>query len=199
MSEYVIPVPGWFRPEAAYVDLETEKVPTAGFVMKNGEVLKNRWSAFLAGVGAFGEIRLVERDGSEEFFLGGVREAIGDAEEVVYGATREFDEMILKGRFTNARRAHEPVPFYPALPDADGLAWVNEGTGKADFRSPDVASREVPVAYRDGRYESVMIHNLRDVAELIWLYGEPDAECSGWLARVLVSDEFAREVIFGGE
>src|ERR1043166_2443501 len=175
--------------------------------MKNGEPLRNRWSAFLAGVARDGEIRLVERDseGAELGFLYGVREAIGDAAEVRYAATREFDEMIMRGRFTNARRAHEPVPFYPALPDADLMYWRNvfSREDRGYPRADDVASRDVSATYygrgRPADPDLVMIPLLRDVAELILAAGDPDELCRTWCELVLIDSDFAREEIFAGE
>jgi hypothetical protein len=200
---WTIPVPGEYLDGVAYLDLETEKVPApAGFRMRNGEPLRKRWSAFLAGVVWAGEIRIVERTGSEPMFLDGVREALGSADTVAYRATREFDEMILKGRFTNARRAHEPLPFFPALPGADDLTWDGRKPDGLEFeREEDCESRDVPWIWRmePERREIVMIHLLRDLAELILFYGEPDAECEEWCARVLLDRGFARNAIYGGE
>ncbi len=202
-DSYLLTVPGSFRTGEVYLDLETVKVPTDGFVMANGEPLRNRWSAFMAGLAVDGELWLIERTGSEADFLATVREVMGTADSVVYGATRDFDEMILRGRFTNARRAHEPEPFYPALPAADELEWRNMGPGKVGFRAPDIPSRDISATYfgRAGKPnpDLVLIHNLRDVAELIYQFGDPDALCREWLVNVMTSDSFAREAIFGGE
>jgi hypothetical protein len=196
-SEYRLRVPGRFASGVAFLDLETEKVPTDGFVMKNGEPLRRRWSAYMAGVGVNGKVRIIERDdeGGEVGFLAGLRKVIGRAEVVVYGATREFDEMILKGRFTNARRAHEPVPFYPALPGADYLSWRNVGNihVRGIERSP-----EADWPNKVG-YELSLVHNLRDVVALILIDGDPDPECWAWCERVMTDTEFARREILGGE
>lgn len=203
-TEWRIPVPGTFRDDVAYLDIETRKVPS-GHLMANGEVLRRRWQAFLVGVARNGQIRLVEQSADEATFLHGVRRAIGSADEVVYEATREFDEMVLKGRFTNARRAHETVPFYPRLPDAESLRWRNAGAGNrnhhrlAGIRADDIPSVDAPRGYDDGRYELVMIHLLRDVAELIACYGDPDSVCRAWCHRVLSDTDFAREEIFTGD
>src|SRR5262249_51866439 len=92
-----VDVPGRFRSDVAFLDLETVKVP-CDWVSPAGEKLGRRWSAFLAGVTSFRRITIVENTGDEESFLSGVRMAIGDTDTVVYRATRRFDEMILKGR-----------------------------------------------------------------------------------------------------
>jgi len=206
-SQYVIPVPGKFAEGVAFLDLETRKVPIGptemspdGLVMKNGELLRRRWQAFLAGVARDGEIRIVEYEDDEYDFLVAVRGAIGNADTVVYGATRQFDEMILKGRFTNARRAHENLPFFPAMPGASELWWRCIGTAPHDYpRSADVPSREVSRSYVEGRYASVLAHNLRDVCELILAVGDPDAECRSWCLQVLYDLPFAVEEIFTRE
>jgi hypothetical protein len=113
--------------------------------------------------------------------------------------------MVLRGRFTNARRAHEPVAFYPALPGAGSLRWRNAGGPRsghhplAGIRAADIPSIDVPRGYGDGRYELVLIHLLRDVAELIASYAEPDSECREWCLRVLSDSASAHEAIFGDE
>jgi hypothetical protein len=187
-----VKVPGRFAGDAAFVDLETEKVP-CDYVMVNGERLRNRWSVIMAGVARSGEIKiLVREDGAEAALLAGIAEAIGDG-EVVYAGTREFDEMILRGRFTNARRAHAPVPFFPAMPGANELAWYNcHKAAKAltEYRADDVPSRDVPAAYYDERYDLVLIHLLRDVCELILAAGAPDAACRNW-CRLILADLIA--------
>lgn len=199
-SEYVVPVPGRFDGSAAFVDLETKKVP-CDYVMVNGERLRNRWSVLMAGVARSGVIRLMDSVDSEAVLLDQISEAIADG-EVVYAGTREFDEMILRGRFTNARRAHAPVPFYPSLPGANELAWYNchrEAKALTEERGADVPSRDVPVAYGDGRYELVVIHLLRDVAELILAAGAPDAACRDWCRLILLDYVAAWDAVFGGE
>ena len=184
----------------AYLDLETRKVPApAGFRMRNGEPLRNRWSVLMAGIASYADgIRLIESADSEESMLAAIANVIGDR-EAVYSATREFDEMILKGRFTNARRAHEPVPFYPAMPGAEATEWRNLRGTPGYPRATDVPSREVPVAATDGRIDLVLVHLLRDVCELVLADGNPDAECEAWCLDVLRSTDFAREAIFGDE
>jgi len=197
----VIEVPGSFRHWITFLDLETEKVPaTAGFRMKNGEILRNRWSAFLAGVTSFRRITIIERTGSEIAFLAAVRGAI-ETKAVAYRATREFDEMILKGRFTNARRAHEDTPFFPSMPGAEELSWrCYKPDGLQFVRDHDCESRDVPLIWRQEPEARivVMVHLLRDVCELIMAYGEPDAECEEWCARVLTGGGFAANKIFNG-
>lgn len=188
----VITVPGRFDGANAYLDLETVKVPTGGFVMKNGEALKNRWSVAMAGVAMNGEIAIFE--GAERNLLGALGSDLAWADRVVYSATREFDEMICRGRFTNARRAHEPEPFFPAVPGSGDFRWRNVRHLEplsAFVRGGDVPSRDVPAALARGDRWVVRVHLLRDVAELILLAGAPDSECRTWCERILVDYDFA--------
>jgi hypothetical protein len=188
---WTVEVPGKFRDGVTFLDLETVKVPCE-WTSPAGEKLGRRWSAFLAGVADGGRITLVERTGSEEDFLTGVREAIRTP-AVSYRATRKFDEMILKGRFTYARRGPAPEPFYPAMPGAEDLVWVCERDLPepwASLRERELASALVPETYATDP-GLVLIHLLRDVCELIAAYGEPDAECEAWLRRVLMDGFFA--------
>lgn len=192
-----IRVPGEFDGANAFLDLETAKVPTGGFVMKNGEALKNRWSVILAGCASAGYVTLY--DNQEDALLAELAEELVLADEVVYAGTRDFDEMICKGRFTNARRAHEDRPFFPAVPGADGFRWRNvrptateRAYGLGVFeRGEDVPSRDVPARWARGDRTVVLVHLLRDVAELVLLAGDPDSECEAWCRRVLVDYDFA--------
>lgn len=198
MERIEIKVPGTFA-SGAYLDLETTKVPTGGFRMRNGENLKNRWSVIMAGIAHDGRIGILDAEGDENSVLAAIADELSGEETVIYGATREFDEMICKGRFTNARRAHEPIAFFPAVPKADELTWRNVGTTKSDARrGTDVPSRDVPRAYATGDrsdWYDVAVHLLRDVADLILIAGNPDEKCAKWCRNVLVSYGFAKAEI----
>lgn len=154
------------------LDLETIKVPApADFVMSNGERLRLRWSVAMAAFALKGEIAFVYGD-SEAQRLRDLGYLFSRVSTVVYSATREFDEMIVKGRFTNARRAHEPEPFFPFVPEAERVEWRNLGTGLYNLpeRQGDIDSKDVPAALsRNSKLltEKVAVHLLRDVADLI--------------------------------
>jgi hypothetical protein len=195
VTKYEIRCPGSFRSGVAFLDLETVKVPAPeDYRMPSGEALRNRWSVALAGVARDGSISIVDPAGDEALGLEELAELLAGAESVAYGATREFDEMICRGRFTNARRAHLPVPTFPAVPGAEALSWRNVGVAKSygdEIRGDDILSREVPRGLYDGRRDAVMVHLLRDVAELILRDGEPDEACRDWCEWVLVNFDFA--------
>lgn len=199
MTKYTIEVPGRFRTDLAVIDLETKKVPANGFRMRNGEALKNRWSVIMAGIGRNESVTLIDSDGDESYVLRSIAAGLSEIPEIVYGATREFDEMICKGRFTNARRAHEIRPFFPAVPGAESMNWQNVGPAKPGARrGTDVASRDVPHVYATGGpqgWYDVAVHLLRDVAELILVAGEPDEIAVMWCQNVLVSYGFAKAMI----
>lgn len=199
MSRWKIEVPGTFEGGSAFLDLETVKVATGGYRMANGENLARRWSIALAGVARGGKIYLLDGEGDETAVRNALAATLFGADEVVYGATREFDEMICKGRFTNARRAHEPTPFFPSVYGSERLSWRNVGVGKSGvYRAPDCPSRDVPELLRKGDergWELVMIHLLRDVADLILEAGSPDAEARTWCEKILADDSFAFSAI----
>lgn len=206
ISQYVIPVPGWFRRGVVFLDLETEKVPVtdkngAPFFMQNGEVLRMRWSAIFAGLARDGNIYLVDGEG-EAGILASISNICWRSREVLYAATREFDEMIVKGRFTNARRAHEPKPFYPAAFGAETWNWRNLGPIPAGLRERregnDLPSKGISQRMGDD-WDGVAIHLLRDVVSLIIMGGEPDSECNSWCERVLSDTPFALLQIRGGD
>jgi hypothetical protein len=141
----------------------------------------------------------VEAAGDERAFLKGTREAIGHADTVIYRATRQFDEMILKGRFTNARRALAAEPFYPAMPGAEELTWDcrkhDPNSEWQSFRASDIPSKDVPVHY-ELNPGLVMLHLLRDVCELVGAYGQPDETCEAWLRQVLTDPVFADSLLY---
>lgn len=198
---WTVEVPGRFLDAVAYLDLETRKVPCR-WAFPNGVPLGRRWMAFLAGVATSGRIVLVESAGDERWFLDGVREAIGEADTVLYRATNTFDEGILKGRYTYARRGWADEAFYPAMPDAEDLTWDRKrhepDSEWQKLRERELDSRYVPEVYeRDSAL--VLIHLLRDVVELIGAYGEPDAEAGAWCRKVLTDVRYAERMIFGGE
>jgi len=198
---WTVDVPGKFRNDVTFLDLETRKVP-CDWTSPAGELLTRRWSAFLAGVTGYRRITMVESVNDEEGFLVGVREAI-ESGTVVYRATRKFDEMILKGRYTYARRGPAPEPFYPAMPGAEDLVWACERPDPTGFwesiREQELPSIDVPIAYEAGKSGLVLVHLLRDVCELIGAYGEPDEECMIWLRMMLTDQASAFLALYGPE
>ena len=199
MPTYELKVPGQF--EGTMLDLETVKVPTPeGFRLPSGELLRRRWSIALAGVACDGRVWIVDGEGDEATALEELGDALAGSETVTYAATREFDEMICRGRFTNARRAHIPAPTFPAVPGAEEIAWRNLGAGSRVSRDPaDLPSREVPAALARGDADAVAVHLLRDVAELILLAGRPDATATEWCSRVQRELGFALAELAGEE
>lgn len=193
-----VEIPGEYLDGIAYLDIETRKVPCR-WSFDNGVPLSRRWSAFMVGVALGERIMILESIENERALLSGVREAIGGADTVLYRATRKFDEMILKGRFTYARRGPAEVPFYPAMPGAEDLTWDQRRHLPAPWdsvRERELDSRYVPEVYaRDPNL--VLIHNLRDVVELVAGYGEPDAECEAWCRKVLTDLTYADAIING--
>jgi len=197
MAVYEIEVPGTFVEGVAFLDLETVKVSAPeGFRMPNGEVLRQRWSIALAGVARDGIIEVIDSEGEEAYVLGQLGDFLRDASEVAYCATREFDEMICRGRFTNARRAHLPAPTFPAVPGAEDLNWKNlKRPAKPIWRGEDIPSREVPQGLFDGRRRAVLVHLLRDVVELIVMAGNPSLGCHTWCNGVLIDYQSACDAL----
>jgi len=197
-ASYQINVPGTFLgDQTAYLDIETRKVPCE-WSFPNGTPLSRRWMAFIAGVAVKGKITIIESAGDEHSFLSGVRMAIGEADTIIYRATNKFDEGVLKGRYTYARRGLAEVAFYPAMPDAEELTWDRRRDLGAleGVRERELDSRYVSVTY-ERNPGLVLVHNLRDVVELILAYGEPDAEADTWGRKVLTDLDFADAELFG--
>jgi hypothetical protein len=152
------------------LDIETRKVETPlGYTMPNGEVMRRRWRPFLIGLGfADDETILVGQDDPEQdekdlLFAAWQCLWYRGIKTIYYGASRrEFDEMVLKGRFTNARRAHLPEPGpWPHLKDAEKFRWVNLGAiPKVTVRKDDILSQDVPDAWAKG-YRTLVLDHLR--------------------------------------
>lgn len=156
----------------ALVDFETRKVPTpAGTCHASGEPLRARWQIFAAGIARGEKIELLYGD-DETDLLRQIGERLEGATEVGYWATREFDEMVARGRFTNARRAHAAAPYYPAVPGAETLPWRNlRRTGERFPERPgsQIPSKDVPAAWKAGRRDEVLEHLRWDVEQLVEL------------------------------
>jgi hypothetical protein len=199
MINLLVPLPGRASDGSAYIDIETRKIDF-GKQLPDGWVMRRRWSAFMIGVGTAEGIRIMATYDESALLLAASR-VVGNR-VAVYAGTREFDEMILKGRFTNARRAHSREVIYPSMPGASGLVWKNihKQTRMAVStltRSVDTKSKSVNEAWcsdEDGR-ELVMVHNLRDVAELMYADQKCDAKTRAWIKMVMFSNAYALTAI----
>lgn len=200
MSEYLIRMPGRFNRQLVFIDLETEKVSTpSDYRMPSGEPLRRRWSTTLAAAAFDDQLLLFDAEGDEVALLDELSACCVNAPAVIYGATRQFDEMVLRGRFTNARRAHLTEPTWPAMPGAENVNWVNVGPATQKFeRDADVTSRDVPTVLRSGLpgdWERCAIHCLRDVVELVLAFGDPDAKCAAWCSAFLADYALALDIL----
>lgn len=196
--ELTIPIPGALPPQAL-LDIETVKVPTEpGYMMPNGERLRQRWSVVACGIALGETITLHWRDPLGELeLLNAISARLRHAPKITYLATREFDEMVLRGRFTTARRAHLPKPAWPAIPLGETFRWQATAPRVRYERSlSDVASASVPDLWWRGssKRRAVLIHLLRDVAELI-LLAAPNRANQIWCNNILISDPFARLLV----
>ncbi len=186
VETWTIEVVGTFVASGALLDIETRKMKA-----EENFPFKNRWSVMMVGLALDGLIKIVSGE-DERTVLSETARELKAAKKIVYSATREFDEMILKGRFTNARAAHLPVAGYPSLPNAEIFEWTNVKNKTKLERSPtDCAGWAIPEAWARGEWEAVAVHNLRDVAEMILLNGYPDSACEAWCRKVLADDKFA--------
>lgn len=135
----------------AYLDIETRKValpePFVNPSWPNRQPIRKRWQAFMVGIAVgSGAVSLfdIDEEKDEEFLLDMVEEWLHTCgvTEIIYGATRSFDEAILRGTFLNARREllDEPGPW-PHLVSPDRFNWINVGPGEPN---PDGLSRHIP-------------------------------------------------------
>jgi hypothetical protein len=170
--------------QVIWIDIETKKVPVSARVAFPS---KMRWSPFMVSIlGATdpGILYLETFSGTEEEII---REIGSYAEyEIRYDASREFDEMVLRGRFTNARRAHRAVAG--PWPNVDHLKirWRNIRQVRKPLawdRNPDVESKNVPEEWEKGNHLVVAEHCLRDVIETF--LRDPEIKLSKPLQRKL--------------
>jgi hypothetical protein len=154
--------------ETVWIDIETRKVDAP-----DGWGYKKRWQCFMICIAAFDDssnLRVTLLSGDEGMLMKRLEKRLEGYCQIEYNATRQFDEMILRGRFTNARRAlkDEPGPW-PNLNDCD-FDWNNnwkELKGKEVNRTFDVESKLVPDNWKAGNKNIVRLHCLRDVLEMI--------------------------------
>ena len=148
-----------------WLDIETEKV-----LADNSWGQKMRWRTFMAGIAWVdaGYLYVGIVSDSESGIISWLRKIL-KGEEVRYCATREFDEMVLRGRFTNARRAHAEKPGkWPNLNSERSITWTNirkNALARTWERAEDVESKDVPAVWQDGQRKLVATHCFRDVLE----------------------------------
>ena len=154
-----------------FVDFETAKIPVSFTRPDTGEKMTRRWRVIAAGIGLDDGSVVIVDDEDELDLLAKVGAFFKPGERVVYCATREFDEMIARGRFTNARRAHLPEACFPAVPGAEDVDWVNiRKSQELSERKPsvdDLPSKDVPEAWKRGERDRVIRHLIADVEWLI--------------------------------
>jgi len=197
MITVTVPIPGRVSDGTAYLDIETRKVDF-GKYLDDGWLLKKRWSAFAIGIAAAGVVTL-NATYDEPLLLKSAAELIGHR-SVTYAATRQFDEMILKGKFTHARRAHADRPMYEAMPGASGVRWRNiyrevRESNRSLVREFDIESKQVPFYWCTDQRKTILVHLLRDVLELVFADGKLNAEARAFIRLVLFSNAYAERLI----
>lgn len=131
-----------------YFDIETRKHAVPPGLTSRGRPVTLRWQCFMIGY-AIGNARPYLLEDEYEGALWAAFEGVlrvHHVTEIVYGATRKFDEAIARGTFINARREFldEPGPW-PHLDTklADKITWTNIGPEA----NPDGLSKLVPQLY----------------------------------------------------
>lgn len=163
-----------------WLDIETRKVDAP-----ENWPFKKRWSVFMVGIAYKNDtdLHINVYSGTEREIIDYLTELLfetGLPQWVNYSATREFDEMILSGRFTNARAAHQEYPGpWPHLPSGV-IPWRNIRTLMDPIertRCPDLPSKDIPKYWATGLEPIralVAWHCYKDVIELVlgdpWAY-----------------------------
>ena len=138
------------EPKILWLDIETRKV-----AVPSNWHQRLRWQPFMVGLieAADPGVLTVEVVSGEESELIEYLSMRLEGSETRYAATREFDEMVLRGRFTNARRTHSPYAGeWPNL-NGEAIEWRN--VRKSHRRVSPQAFRDVQTFGVDGyRYDS---------------------------------------------
>jgi hypothetical protein len=157
-----------------YLDIETRKVPVAPAYHPNERdrqrPVTKRWQTFMVGVGFALPEQPLLIEGDERAIMKQLADLIKErgVTHIIYTATRQFDEMVLRGRFINARRELLVAPGpWPRLLNADACEW----TCLRPLPNPDPeGSRMAPTWYDSGDAhlrEKVRAHCLADVTRLM--------------------------------
>lgn len=181
-----------------YVDIETTKVPCPpGWFRRTKDCwLKKRWKPFMVTIAYCSEGSLIfETFASESEYelIESLKEKL-EGKEVRYGATRKFDEMVLCGRFTNARRAFSPIPGdWPNLSKAS-ITWVNVCGVLMPEREREMEGIDCPIFWKSKNPEKLDIlwkHCIRDVIELV----VADAYATPYLRKLLTDFDEMKNVL----
>lgn len=151
-----------------WFDIETKKV-----LAPEDWLYRRRWQPFMVSVvrSVGGEMTLeVWASDDEELLIESLNELFREEgpKELAFDATREFDKMVLAGRFTNARRAFSSCPgSWPHLEEND-FRWTNlrRVLLPSPARRADCLSRDVPELWANGKESIVSLHCARDSADL---------------------------------
>lgn len=206
----LVPLPRSFvvkskRPErVSYLDIETKKVDVKPFIRETGEKVTKRWEPILIGLGfrfeGQGYVEMTyEWDDWGEWFSG----VKNRSDLILYGACRrEFDEMILKGRFSNARRAHLPKrpKGFPGV-DENLFRWLNVHQYKKLIKSSrdrDIESISVPDKWPK-EMDRIIVHNFRDVIEIILMDPGVEVVDLGEVKNLMGNYEFCKKYIADNE
>lgn len=175
-----------------WLDIETKKVDAPV-----GWPFKKRWSVFMVCV-AFQidtDLQIQVYSGTETEIINYLNELLFEAglpDWVTYHATREFDEMVLSGRFTNARAAHAQYPGpWPHLPSGV-IPWRNLRGRKKNHgltRVEDLPGKDVPERWEknEGTDRALIAwHCYLDVVDL--LLSDPCAYLNPLMEQILSGD-----------
>lgn len=151
-----------------WFDIETKKV-----LAPESWPYRRRWQPFMVSmVRSVGGVLTLEVWASDDevVLIESLNELFCERspKELAYDATRDFDKMVLAGRFTNARRAFSPCPgSWPHLEEND-FRWINlrRVLLPSPARRADCLSKDVPKLWTNGKKSIVSLHCARDSADL---------------------------------
>lgn len=153
-----------FPTNTIWLDIECDKVTAP-----TGWAYRTRARAFMVGVAYFtpGSLIIEVVTGSEASVMDYVR-TMCEGAEIRYTATRQYDKLVVEGRWTYARRGPSANPG--EWPSVQGLNWVNvryaPKVAHGLVRSPDIASADIPHTW-PSQCDTILLHNVRDLLLMV--------------------------------
>lgn len=181
MKTWMMELPAFesFKKPTLTIDLETEKVKGA-FRWASGEKNSRRWKPFMVGLSFCCDNRieiLVAYSFDESELIDWICEELpiygsNTGDKIFMNSRNKFDEMVLKGRFINARRKLAELPGNWPCDPFEGFEFLNCGSSDLKLsRNEGIDWWDYPALAR-AEDRRIIEHCARDVFENLLAVGE---------------------------
>lgn len=171
IETFVFPVEGIAQTDLVWLDIECDKI-----VAPTSWNYSTRTRVTMVGLAYWipNEMVIEVISGEEAAIIGYLTKKL-NGKTVIFKGTHSYDRLVLEGRWTYVRRGPSEVAGdWPHLENGIVREWINLSSSGEKHnlrpvpvsRSFDVASKDVP-ATLPVDYEIVLLHNVRDVIELL--------------------------------